>query len=77
MVPAEDWVCIEDYYSDEEQSGAVEAVPTASMEAPRSVCLALPPTDIADNSADSMAELTSSYISAATFALQAQAAAAA
>ena len=81
-VPTEDWVCIEDYYSDEEQSGAVEAVPTGSkalvtMEAPWSVCLALPPTDTADNSAGSVAELTISYISAATSALQAQAATAA
>ena len=46
QLPEEEWVCIEDYYSNEEESGIVEAAPTSSKDqlsvtASRSVCLAL------------------------------------
>ena len=72
LLPTEEWVYIEDYYSDEEQSGIVEAAPTGSkdqlsMVASRSVCLAL--TDAVVESVDLMAGLTVSPLSAVTPAL--------
>ena len=67
--PTEEWVCIEDYYSDEEQSGVVEAAPTSSKDqlspaASRSVCLALPSVEAAAEAADFMVGLTVSLLSA-------------
>ena len=64
-----EWVCIEDYYSDEKQSGTVEAVRTNSevqfsLATSRSVCLTLPSTDTVAESASSVSELIVSLTSA-------------
>ena len=71
-LPTEEWVCIKDYYSDEEQSDTVEAVRTDrevqfSPATSRSVCLALPSIDTVAESVSSMLEMTASPLSAVSF----------
>ena len=70
-LPTEEWVCIEDYYSDEELSGTMEAARVSrelqsNRATSRSVCLALPSTDTVADSASSVSGMTVSPPSVAS-----------